>query len=194
MSGPLPVFGNAAVTAGLKKHLASVKRAVPITPTELTPYRDFTACGWTCTPVLANHDPSQQCLFYVLTKGDVGMLYATDTTWFPVKTFGAVGRKKLDLAIVEGTFGPQTAPSFLIGHMNFGFDRLIKTWLTDAKVLKPGGTFALTHLSLHWVPPYDTIVGPMAKEGILISYDGLKLRIANAGGLAPGPREPGNRN
>ena len=89
MSGPLPVFGNAAVTAGLKKHLASVKRAVPITPTELTPYRDFTACGWTCTPVLANHDPSQQCLFYVLTKGDVGMLYATDTTWFPVKTFGA---------------------------------------------------------------------------------------------------------
>ena len=175
--GPLPVFGNAAVAAGLKKHLAALKRGVPITPIELIPYRDFTAAGWTCTPVLANHDPSQQCLFYVLTKGDRGLLYATDTTWFPVQTFNTIARKKLDLAIVEGTFGPKTEPSFLIGHMTFAFDRLIRQWLIDTKTLKPGGTFALTHLSLHWVPPYDKVVEPLAKEGIVISYDGLKLPI-----------------
>jgi phosphoribosyl 1,2-cyclic phosphate phosphodiesterase len=174
---PLPVFGNSTVTAALKKHIASLKRAVPVTPTEVTPYRDFAACGWTCTPVLANHDPNEQCLFYVLSKGDLGILYATDTTWFPAKTFQTIGRKKLDLAIVEGTFGPLTDPAYLVGHMNFAFDRLVRKWLRDVKVLKPGGTFALTHLSLHWVPPYDLIVEPMAKEGILVSYDGLKIPI-----------------
>jgi phosphoribosyl 1,2-cyclic phosphate phosphodiesterase len=174
---PLPVFGNAAVIAALRKHLASLGRSVPIAPTELTAYREFTAAGWTCTPLLANHDPSQQCLFYVLTKGDRGVLYATDTTWFPVHTFNTIASKKLDLAIVEGTFGPQTDPRYLIGHMTFAFDRLIRQWLIDTKTLRPGGTFALTHLSLHWVPPYDSIVEPLGKEGIVISYDGLRLPI-----------------
>ena len=37
--------------------------------------------------------------------------------------------------------------------------------------------YAVTHLSLHWVPPYDLIVEPLAKEGIVVSYDGLKLPI-----------------
>ena len=175
--GPLPVFGNATVTAALKKHLASLKRSVPLAPAEVTAYRDFAAGGWTCTPMLANHDPSQQCLFYVLTKGELGVLYVTDTTWFPVKTFYAIARKKLDLAIVEGTFGPQTDPSYLIGHMTFAFDRLVRKWLMDSKTLKPGGTFAVTHLSLHWVPPYDLVVEPLGREGIVVSYDGLKLPI-----------------
>jgi hypothetical protein len=176
-SEALPVFGNATVTAALTTHISSLKRTVPVAPTGVAPYRDFTACGWSCTPVLANHEPSQQCLFYVLTKGDRGLLYATDTTWFTVKTFYTIGSKKLDLAIVEGTFGPQTDPRYLIGHMSFEFDRLIRKWLIDAKVLRPGGTLALTHLSLHWVPPYDSIVEPMAKEGIVVPYDGLKLQI-----------------
>ena len=66
-------------------------------------------------------------------------------------------------------------PGGLLGHTL----SLICQWLLQTKTLKPGGTFALTQLSLHCMPPYDSIAAPIANEGILVSYDGLKLPIGN---------------
>jgi phosphoribosyl 1,2-cyclic phosphate phosphodiesterase len=145
---------------------------------EVRSYQEVAIGDWEARALPANHDPNEECLLWVLRRGDRSLFYATDTGWFPVGTFNALRAERLDLAIVEGTFGPLDGPEYLTGHLNFDFDRLIRRFLVEQKVLKPGGAFALTHLSLHAVPPYDRIHGPMAEEGILIPHDGLRLPVA----------------
>jgi hypothetical protein len=112
-----------------------------------------------------------------LTCGDRSIFYATDTGWFPAGTFGAVAQEKLDLAVVEGTFGEMDDPELMTGHMVFAFNRLVKRFLEQKGAIKPGGRFALTHLSLHWCEPHDKLAPKLAKEGILLPYDGLRVDL-----------------
>lgn len=174
----LRVYGDPTVAAKLRAHSGRLGRTVPIEIVELKPYQEFEACGWKGKALAANHcADEEECLLYLLRRKGRALFYATDTTWFPVRTFYALQNEKLDMAIVEGTFGPWTEPEYLLVHMNFDFDRLIRRLMINQKALKPDGTFALTHLSPHACPAYDKLHEPMAKEGILIPYDGLKLPL-----------------
>lgn len=173
----LPIFCNSATAKRIREHLLALDRKAPITLTELKPYQSFQAGEWSCKALEGNHSPDEDCLLYLLQRGDRTILYATDTTWFPVRTFQEIRATKLDLAVVDGTFGPSKDPEHLTGHMNFDFCRLIRELFVNQKTLKPEGTFALTHLSLHWAPPYDLLYEKMAEERILIPYDGLRLPL-----------------
>ena len=175
--GELTLLGNATAAKMMREHLASLKEPPPIKAREVRPYEEFTAGEWRCKALPANHDPGEDCLVYVLRCGEKSLFYATDTTWFPVGTFNALKAEKLDLAIVEGTFGELTDPAYLAGHMTFAFDRLVKEFLVGQHAMKPSGKFALTHLSLHWCEPYDKLAPKLAKEGILVPYDGLRIGL-----------------
>ena len=182
--GTLEVWGNPTVAEKMRAHIKALGREVPITVHEVKSYQEVTIGEWTAKALPANHDPSEECLLWLLRRGDRALFYATDTTWFPVGTFRAVQAVPLDIAVVEGTFGPLDAPEYLMGHMNFDFARRVRQFLVDKKALKPGGTFALTHLSLHAVPPYDRIAPQMAAEGIIIPHDGLKVEVGAKTGEA----------
>jgi phosphoribosyl 1,2-cyclic phosphate phosphodiesterase len=177
-AGPLEMWGDPTVVEKMRAHIKTLDREVPITVHEVRPYQEVAIGDWKAKALPANHDPNEDCLLWVLRRGERAFFYATDTGWFPVGTFNALRAERLDLAIVEGTFGPLDGPEYLTGHLNFAFDRLIRRFVFEQKVMKPGATFALTHLSLHAVPPYDRIHETMAKEGILIPYDGLRLTVA----------------
>ena len=43
--------------------------------------------------------------------------------------------------------------------------------------MKPSGRFALTHLSLHWCKPHDKLAPELAKEGIIVPYDGIRMPL-----------------
>jgi len=176
VKGNLQVFCNFTTAKRLKDYLTALGRKVPIVITELKPYQVFQAGQWSCMSLAANHAADEDCLLYLLQCGDHVIFYATDTTWFPVRTFQEVAARKLDIAVVEATFGPRTGAEYLIGHMNFEFARKVKEYLAKT-CLKSNGVFALTHLSLDSCPPYDLLHDKMAAEGILVPYDGLRLPI-----------------
>ncbi|NLX14765.1 MAG: hypothetical protein GXY44_14095 [Phycisphaerales bacterium] len=173
---PLSVFGNSTVVHLIKQHIESLETDIALTVTAINAFQDFVAGEWQCTSLAANHAAThEECLLYTLTRNGRSVLYATDTTWFPARTFFALQNKKLDIAIVEATFGPETEAAYLITHMNFHFNALIREHLIKKNILKPEGIYALTHLSLHYVAPYDKIHPEMLRQGMLIPHDGLKL-------------------
>lgn len=175
---PLSVFGNSTVVHLIKHHIDSLAKDIALNVTVIKAFQDFVAGEWQCTSLAANHAvDDEQCLLYTLTRNGRTVLYATDTTWFPAKTFFALQNKKLDVAIVEATFGPETEAEYLITHLNFHFNGLIRDHLIKKKILKPEGIYALTHLSLHFIAPYDKIHPEMLRQGMLIPHDGLKLTL-----------------
>lgn len=177
---PLNIYGNSRVISALKEHSSP-----RMTLTELKPYQDFRAGEWSCTALAANHAmDEEECLIYILNRNGHTILYATDTTWFPARTFADILNRKLDTAIVEATFGHRTETEYLLTHLNFDMNRAIRELLVKREVLKPGGVYALTHLSLHMIPPHDLIHEQLEKEGILIPYDGQKL-VLGAGADRP---------
>jgi len=176
--GKLQVFGNEVVINKIQDYLIASKSVdCPACLVTLKPYQEISAGSWKVKPLPANHDPNEDCLLYLLKSGNKAVFYATDSTWFPSGTFRALKGEKLDIAILEGTFGDQENTDFLTGHMNFGFDKLIKKYLTSEGILKEHGIFALTHLSLHWCDPHDKLVDKMADEDIIIPYDGQQIEL-----------------
>ena len=176
---PLLVVGNAKVTDAMQKHLETVLATdrPAITLRTVEAFEEFDAGLWRGKALAANHMPNENALFYVLRTKEKSLLYATDTGWFPVATFAALNAEKLDLAIVEGTFGEEMRPNLLTGHMNLPFVRLVHRFLIDGKRLKPAGRFAVTHLSLHFCEPYDLLAPKLATEEILVAYDGLRIDL-----------------
>ena len=177
--GDLIFFGNAVAAKKMRDCLGSSEERIPITVNEIGPYQEFTAGRWTCKALPGNHDPAEDCLLHVLRSGDGSIFYATDTTWFPAGTFTALKSEKLDLAVVEGTFCDLDGPEYRTGHMTFAFDRLVKQYLFEQKIMKPGGKFALTHLSLHWCEPYDNVEPRLREEGIIVPYDGMRIELGD---------------
>lgn len=175
--GSLRLFANPTTAERVRKHLAASAGEAPIEVNEVRAHQEFEAGAWRCKALPANHMPDEECLLYVLRGGERSLLYATDTSWFPASTFGALRAEKLDLAMVEATFGHLEKPEYLTGHMNFDFARLVKRFLFEQGVMKPAGRFAVTHLSLHWCRPHDTLAPELEKEGILLPYDGLRIEL-----------------
>lgn len=176
---PLVLVGNTKTVARMQAHLETLPAAErpAITLRAVKPFEEFAVGPWRGKALAANHMPDEEALLYVLRGREKSLLYATDTGWFPVGTFAAIRQEKLDLAIVEGTFGEEMQPNLLTGHMNFPFVRLIKQFLVENKQLKPEGRFLVTHLSLHFCQPYDLLAPKLATEGIVVAHDGLRLGL-----------------
>jgi phosphoribosyl 1,2-cyclic phosphate phosphodiesterase len=176
---PLVLVGNAKAIALMQKHLQTLPDAErPVmTFRAVKPFEEFAVGPWRGKALAANHIPNEEALLYVLRGKQKSLLYATDTGWFPVATFAALSAERLDLAIVEGTFGEEVQPRLLTGHLNLPFVRLIKQFLVESKALKPDGHFMVTHLSLHFCQPYDLLAPKLAAEGIVVAYDALRVGL-----------------
>jgi len=176
---PLSLAGNANTVARIEEHLKTLgaDQRPALTLQTVKPGEEFALGPWRAKALAANHIPTEDALLYVLRGQHKSLLYATDTSWFPVGTFAALGAESLDLTVVEGTFGEQMQANLLVGHMNFPFVRLIRQFLVESKRLKPGGRFFVTHLSLHFCEPYDLLAPRLAAEDIMVAYDGLRVDL-----------------
>lgn len=176
---PLTLVGNAKVTEEMEKCLEALPEGErpAIALSTVKPFEEFDVGAWRAKALAANHMFTEDALLYVLRGKEKSLLYATDTGWFPVATFAALQSERLDAAIVEATFGEEVQPAQLTGHMNLPFVRLVQRFLVERKRLKPDGRFLVTHLSLHFCPPYDQLAPRLAEEGIIVAYDGLRIDL-----------------
>ena len=51
-------------------------------------------------PLLADHAKGEQCLIYIISKGNKTILYDHDSGWFPEESWEVLKNFKLNLAIL----------------------------------------------------------------------------------------------
>jgi phosphoribosyl 1,2-cyclic phosphate phosphodiesterase len=179
--GELRVYGNGA---SLEKLAADSDALGELPPAEMDVLREGKSRKvgrFTVLPVPANHSREhEETLIYVIGDAKRRFLYGTDTAWLSDEAWELLAGVKLDLAIVEGTFGYLGAgehPDLLTQHLNFeGAERLMAE-LRQRGILRPDSPFVLTHMSQHYVPPHDDIEADMAARGMILGYDGMELDI-----------------
>lgn len=129
----------------------------------------------------ASHIPEQEtALTFVLRRGDVAFLYATDTAWPPDSWWELLAGVALDAAVVEATFGPlgpDGHPDCLTQHLNWSELSRLVAELRVRGILKPQAPVLATHLSQHFVPPHDQWAPDVEREGLRVAYDGLRITL-----------------
>ncbi len=173
--GHLVLCGDAKVVAAMGKYLDGVTDKPDIELRELKAEKEFELGEFKVKPLAANHTPGEEALIYVLRHHGRSFLYATDTSWLPANSFQALRSEKLELVIIECTFGDKEIPDLLTAHMNLTFVRIFQRWVLERGILKNSDKFAVTHLSLHWCDPHDIFEPKLAAEHIILPFDGLRL-------------------
>ncbi|NLJ86972.1 MAG: MBL fold metallo-hydrolase [Firmicutes bacterium] len=174
----LHLYGNEVVLRDARRwvgddpraHLLELHRALPGQRVDLDTF--------SFVPVLANHDPSQECLNYIIMVGGKTILYATDTAWFLPETMEIIHDFRYDLVVMDGTFGfnnsyDATAP----GHSNFHINEEALRLFQAHSLLKDGGQFVITHTGPHHAPPYDICAPLLKKKGLVLAYDGMQIEL-----------------
>ncbi len=176
---PLTVYGNSLVAEGcrtvlkeeggrydLKIEVRKVKRFEPVRLDERTVVH----------PLRAAHlgSEGEECFIYLIERDQWAILYATDTGWFPEETWDYLRQFRLDIAVVDATFGIGSATD---DHLNVSEAIKLKNALLNNGLLKEEALFAVTHLSPHWTPSYRYLASALQADGVIVGKDGLWLTV-----------------
>lgn len=145
---------------------------------EARPFVPFRAGKYRVTPLPAIHDPHADPLFYLISDGEKTVLYAHDTHFFSDEVWAYLERERphIDLASLDCTNG--CTPMNYVGHMSIAENIRVRTRL-DALGCTDGDTrFVLNHFSHNGRNAfYDDFVPIAAREGFLVSYDGMTVTV-----------------
>lgn len=132
--------------------------------------------GYKVIPVLANHDPREKCLNFIIEKDGKRMMYGNDTgEWLP-ETWDYIEKNQIhfDLVSMDCTMGNTT---LYRGHMGIPnirhtVDRLKKDGLIDENT-----KLIATHFSHNLYIFYDEMKKMLEPMGIEPTYDGMTVEI-----------------
>lgn len=110
---------------------------------------------------------------YIIQRGGKTLLYALDTGGYDEDMWDVVRRFVFDAVVLEGSAGLSLVHN--PQHMNLQKLRAFFAKLEAEGLLMPGAPKVLSHMAPHWTPPYDMYAPMMAKEGIIVAYDGMTL-------------------
>lgn len=142
----------------------------------LRPFETFFAGDAKVTPLLADHDPMETCLLYVIEKGGKKLLYGHDSGWFPEPTWAWLQDQELDCAILDCTHG-YTGKSRDRNHMCIETVFEAQREFRNNNILKPDGKIVVTHFSHNSKLLYEDFNEIFNPAGIITAYDGLVLSI-----------------
>ncbi len=132
----------------------------------------FFAGSSVVTPLLAQHDPAERCLVYLIEKDEKRILHGHDSGFFPEETWAHLLGKRCDLITLEGTQIRHRDGALHMGFLDAAEakDRLIKIGAADS-----GTQFVLTHLSHNGEMMHDECVALAKPYGLIVAYDGMIL-------------------
>jgi phosphoribosyl 1,2-cyclic phosphate phosphodiesterase len=140
----------------------------------LKPFERIDVGGCLVTPLLARHDPSELCLFYLVERGDTALLYAHDTGIFPVETWDFLrsAKPRLGLASLDCT-----TAAFKEGNNHMGLPDVV---LVREKLLEMGlaggnTAFVLNHFSHNGGFLHQELCEKVQDLGFTVAWDGLRM-------------------
>lgn len=171
-NAPIKVYGNETVTGAIT---ARYRDTLPIELITVQPFVPILAGSLTFTPIIAHHQPGEQCLNYTIESDTASILYASDTGEYEQETLDYLKAQKLDLLIIECTQG--TLPGAANYHMSFEAVLRLRDSLAQSGAVEPTVRTVITHFShniglLH--EEFEAIANP---HGIEVAYDGIAIEV-----------------
>lgn len=133
--------------------------------------------GFTVEAIDANHHPATFPQHYIFTINGKKLLYALDGGWFLNESYKYLRDCNLDMMIIDCTCGDYLGDYRMGEHNSIPMVRLmlpsLKTWGT----ITDNTRVFLSHLAPRLHKPHDETVALVAKDGMEVAYDGLKLDL-----------------
>ena len=194
---PLSLYGNTRIRDALdfaarfdwkdgQKRFVRVRRKQHYAYRVIQPEKTFRLGDLKITPVLANHDvdkdwmvQQQVAMNLVIQRGGRTLFYGLDSSIFLPGTLEFLKRKRfrIDLLVLDATWGNLAVDLKQSGHLNFALADQTVQQMRREKALKDDAKIIYSHLSVHEVPPHDQAAGPLAEQGVILAYDGMKMEF-----------------
>ena len=131
----------------------------------------------TVVSVDANHDPKSFPQHFVFTINGKKMLYALDGGWFLTSSYNYLRDAKLDLAVLDATCGDYVGDYRMGEHNSIPMIRLMLPSLKKWGTIDDETRVYLSHIAPKLHAPHDETVELVAKDGLLVAYDGLTVLL-----------------
>jgi hypothetical protein len=151
-----------------------------VTPCPLPLWQTYDVGPLHVTPVLGNHllhRPDEQAYHFILADSSTTILYATDGSWLPTKTWHALRSLHLDGIVWEATCGDTDGDWRIFEHTSIAMLQLQRQTLVRQGVLAPEAPIWLTHLARTLCSPHDQLAKAIAPKGLALAYDGLRASV-----------------
>lgn len=169
---PVKVYGNPTVVGAIQ---STYHDSLPIELVPAEPFVPIQADHLRFTPIIAHHNPREQCLNYVVQSDSATVLYASDTGLYEQPTMDHLMSLSFDMLIIECTQGKLDMPS----HSHMGFDGVLelRDRLAKTGAVTPATRTVITHFS-HNIGMLHAEIEQIAEpEGVAVAYDGIELEV-----------------
>ncbi|HEY3280754.1 MAG TPA: MBL fold metallo-hydrolase [Armatimonadota bacterium] len=172
---PLRIHGNAKVRATAEKDLGMDWAPYKMEFSQLKPWQPTELCdGVSVVPILAAHDPAEECLNFLLLQGDRCLLIGHDTGWWADETWEFLKDYKITAVLMDCTNGEIENEK---GHLSCSAVVRVRGRLEAMNCLTPDCRFTATHFSHngHWL--HHELEDYFRPYGIQVAYDGLRFAL-----------------
>ncbi len=145
---------------------------------EILPFTPVKVGDYTVTALPAIHDPGSGPVFYQISDGEKTVLYAHDTHFFHDDVWAYFEKTKPHFDMVSLDCTNTCLPLTYVGHMGLAENVQVKKKMLEMGIADENTVFVCHHFSHNGInAAYDDFVPVAAKEGFLVSYDGMKLTV-----------------
>ena len=169
---PLQVVGPAPVVARSRQWLDGDQTAIGFTT--VTAGETVDVAGYRVSVLAANHEAFGEACCYLIDDGTSTVLYATDTGLLPESTFAALAGKRVDLVLLEETFGPRKDKGDR--HLHLGTFAATLERLRELGTITEGTRVVAIHLA-HDNPPLAQLRAELAALGAEVLPDGTVIAL-----------------
>jgi len=131
--------------------------------------------GMTVESVDANHHPATFPQHLLFTINGKQLLYALDGAWFLTASYKYLRDRNLDMMILDATCGDYVGDYRMAEHNSIPMIRLMLPSLKTWGIIHDDTKIYLSHLAPKLHVSHDETVALVAKDGLLVAYDGLEL-------------------
>ena len=125
----------------------------------------------------ANHDVDSFPQHFIFTIGGKKLLYALDGGWFLTSSYTYMKKSKVDMVVLDATCGDYEGEWRIGSHNTIPMIRLMVPSLKTWGVIHDETRIYLSHLAPKLHASHDETVELVAKDGLLVAYDGLEVQL-----------------
>jgi phosphoribosyl 1,2-cyclic phosphate phosphodiesterase len=175
----IKIFGSQKVFERITSETRCSFEALKLNAVEVRPGDNVTDDNLDFLALKANHgDNDGQSLNFILSRQGKTILIANDTGWWEEETWRAVGRIRLDAAIIEATMG--ISPRFIgfrDGHLSADSAVAFRDRLLELGAITATTPVIVNHFSHNGWTIHDDLCAFFNPHRIEVGYDGLKLEL-----------------
>lgn len=169
---PLEVVGPEPVVARSRQWLDGDQTIVGFTT--VTAGDTVEVAGYRVSVLAANHEAFGEACCYVIEDDTASVLYATDTGLLPESTLAVLAGRRVDLVLLEETFGPRTDKGDR--HLHLATFAATVARLRAIGTIAEGTRVVAVHLA-HDNPPLAQLRAELAELGAEVLPDGMMITL-----------------